>query len=531
VNSRLKTALTIAAIVVLAALVSARWLGGVPAYLADDEVFIALDAYSIASTGHDLTGRFLPLYFQWHPQFFTSPAFGSGTWFQPMEIYLTALVLKVLPASDAAMRLPSIALGVTDIVLMYFIAARIFKRERWAAVAAATLALTPAHFIHSRMAMDYLYPVPFILAWFLCLLVFMERRRLWVLFAATSFLGIGFYSYIAAVVMMPIYLALTLIILLKNDSKPWPLAGVALTGFLWPLLFAMPWVLHNAVAVADTARRYELYDTAGQKHLLGLKALHFLVIAGRASLYWQFFDPGYLFFTGGNYTVSSTHKVGVFLLPLIVCVPVGVFQIVSQRRTWPYVVMLAGFASAPLAACLVDEPGAIDRELEVLPFGVLLATAGIEYLVSVRCRVIRAAGWGLLALIPIHFAYFYADYFNDYRTRSAIWFGGRIRDAFDQVVDRQMEGQQPAIYLSADISYVDWHWRIYTLEHHRENLLTRTVYFRADSLAVESVPAGSVVLVGAGDRAAESLVRAGELRRVALVSDIGGNTCCAILER
>ena len=33
--------------------------------------------------------------------------------------------------------------------------------------AALLLALTPAHFIHSRFALDYLYPVPFTLAWLL----------------------------------------------------------------------------------------------------------------------------------------------------------------------------------------------------------------------------------------------------------------------------------------------------------------------------------------------------------------------------
>jgi hypothetical protein len=51
--------------------------------------------------------------------------------------------------------------------------------------------------------------LPFVLAWLLCLLVFMaDERPMW-LYAAASFLGLGFFSYIGSVVMMPMYFAIT----------------------------------------------------------------------------------------------------------------------------------------------------------------------------------------------------------------------------------------------------------------------------------------------------------------------------------
>ena len=126
-----------------------------------------------------------------------------------------AAFLAVLPLTEAVIRWPSVAVGAIDVVLLYFIAKRVFQSERWAVVAAIFLMLTPSHFVHSRMAMDYLYPVPFLLTWLLCLLIYLDRRHSWTLVVATSALGLGVFSYIASAIMMPVYLLLTGLALFK----------------------------------------------------------------------------------------------------------------------------------------------------------------------------------------------------------------------------------------------------------------------------------------------------------------------------
>ena len=82
----------------------------------------------------------------------------------------------------------------------------------------------------SRYALDYLYPVPFILGWLLCLLIFLDTDRIAMLVAATALLGVGFYSYIAAVVMMPLYFVLTCWVLWSRPRRSSSLA-VAAIGF------------------------------------------------------------------------------------------------------------------------------------------------------------------------------------------------------------------------------------------------------------------------------------------------------------
>src|SRR5262249_40177472 len=148
-------------------LLYAARLGHTPLYLHDAEILFGLQAHAIATTGHDVSGRLLPLYFQMQP-------IGENVWFHPVIVYVTALFLTVVRLSEWSVRLPSACVGALDVVLLYVLARQIFGRRRDAVLAAALLALTPAHFIHSRIAMDYIYPIPFVLGWMIALLAFLK---------------------------------------------------------------------------------------------------------------------------------------------------------------------------------------------------------------------------------------------------------------------------------------------------------------------------------------------------------------------
>src|SRR3990172_9603413 len=99
---------TLAIGAVLAASVAAVYvtpLQFAPISLMHDESQFALQAEAIASTGRDLIGRRLPLYF-------TEPEFPAGR--DPAIIYATALVLKVLPLSESSVRLATSLVGVLN---------------------------------------------------------------------------------------------------------------------------------------------------------------------------------------------------------------------------------------------------------------------------------------------------------------------------------------------------------------------------------------------------------------------------------
>jgi 4-amino-4-deoxy-L-arabinose transferase-like glycosyltransferase len=467
-----------------------------PPHIEIDEVLIGLEGHSVATTGRSVRGELLPLYF---------PT-GEHSWYQPFVIYLTALVLRVLPLSEWAVRVPTVTIAVLDIVLMFLVARRLFASDLFGAVAAALLALTPAHFIHSRYGMDYVYPVPFILGWLLCLAVYIDRPRSWLLVAGGLILGFGFYSYIASIVMMPVYAATTCLLLWQRRAarRTYWLAAIAFLPLLVPFVV---WVARHPAAFHATVDKYALYDTTKLNALQGVRSLlSYASISERLARYWDFFNPAFLFFGSGIKMMFSTNLVGIFLFPIAVLLPIGLYQALKDHRRALNVVLALGLISAPLAVALVAEQRAIFRGLCLLPFVILLATAGVHAIWTAQARArlrplylslsvaavavgLLAAAWTfasqsrasssalpliaagvavfgigwlidrtktwrpiaicLLAIVPLQFAGFWSDYFSDYRLRSAYWLGGNIRGAIEAVLDLEQRQQAPKVYVSA----------------------------------------------------------------------------------
>ena len=466
------------------------WLGYSPIYMHDAEVLFALHARSIAATLRDSNGTFLPLYFH-------MPSIGANVWFHPMIVYLSAIVLKILPFSEWSVRFPSVIVGTVDVALIYAVGCRIFRDRRYALLAAALLALTPAHFIHSRLQMDYLYPVPFVLTWLWCLLKFDDTGEPWLMWAAGFALGAGFYSYIAAVVFMPLYVVFTWIYLFAK-YKRLRLAHLTMTvAFCIPLIFFVAWRVLYPDVFSGTAYRYAI--TRGGIVFGLLRLLNYNLIGDYVSNYWNFFNPNFLFLVGSPNFQSSTRAAGVFLMPVVLFLAVGIYEALTREKARLSWLLIAGFVTAPIPAVLVEEPYAIYREMEILPFAILLAAFGVRRLLNADRKAWRAVAVAALVVMPLQFGYFLKDYFTDYRLNSFGWFGGNIRGAVAKVLELNAGRQVPAVYLSSKIPYAIERWHFYLATAGREDLLARTHTLDAAG-ALPKMPAGSLVVVPVEDR-------------------------------
>jgi 4-amino-4-deoxy-L-arabinose transferase-like glycosyltransferase len=591
-NRTARTALTAAGLAAAALILYVARLESAPIYASPDEVIIAVDAHSLATTGRDVYGRFMPLYFQ-----IQMPGETRMGWFFPAIFYVSALFLKILPVSEWTIRLSTVCVGTIDVVLMYFIGRRLFKEERLAVAASLLLAVTPGHFILSRYALDYVYPLPFVLAWLLCLLVFMADERPILLYAAAGLLGLGFFSYIGSVVMMPMYFAITCAVALQKRHG-FRLCVIAAVAFALPLLLLLvPWLVRHPTAFTDTVQRYELYDTQRLNALQGMRAFFSYTNLDRlASLYWSFYNPSFLFFSGDRLMTFSTRSIGVFALPMAVLLLLGLYQVCVRLRSFPGFVVLAGFVTAPVAALLGGEDAVIIRAVELLPFTVLLATFGLEYLLSqhisnrastwllptgtaalvaavlygtwmlvtasrlgsstIALGVAGAAMVGvgarasrmnlglvaaavLLAMVAVQFGYFAKDYFGDYRVRSSAWLGGNLRGALEALIDLDARVHPAGIYFSTLQSsgglmdtrnrWMDAYWKFYLIKHGRQELLNRSGQFNQTDLS--KIASGSLVLANVGDLTTESLVASGQLRQLRLIPEVDGPPFFAILQR
>jgi 4-amino-4-deoxy-L-arabinose transferase-like glycosyltransferase len=524
---RLVDIVVVLCLVVGTAALYAHRLSDAPPYLEIDEALIGLDARSTAQTGRDLSGRFLPLYFQT----------AEHSWYQPMVIYATAAALEMLPFDERSIRVPTVCVAVLDVVLMYFVAWRLFRNPVVGGVAALLLMLTPSHFIHARYAMDYIYPLPFVLGWMLCLIAYRESHEPFALAAAGAVLGVGCYSYIASLVMMPIYLAITWVVLYRSGPSRRTFA-IATAPFVVLLVPFAVWLLRHPTAFGATVTKYGLYDSSRLSVFQGMRSmLHVDALADRLSQYWNYFNPSFLFFRGPTKVMFSTNRTGVFLAAIAPLVVVGLVDSARRASAEMYGVLIAGFLTAPLAALIVAEPEAVFRAMALLPFGILLAAAGVRALAAVRFG--RVAVSLLMVVAVVQFAWFRRDYLTDYRERSAFWLGGNVGGAMEMLIARADRDHAPAIYFATLQSsagqidgrdqYLGAYWDFYLAKHERTELAARTGALSA--MPVSRMATGSLVLSNAGNASTAPLVRRGELHAVETVPELGHGDDFMILQR
>jgi 4-amino-4-deoxy-L-arabinose transferase-like glycosyltransferase len=511
---------TVAIGVLLAASVATLYvtrLGFAPVYLMHDESQFALQAQSIAATGRDLSGRRLPLYF-------TEPEFPAGR--DPVIIYATAVVLKALPLSEFSVRLATALTGVLNVVLMFLVGRRVFKSDLIGLIAAILLALTPAHFIRSRLVLSPLYSIPFILAWLLWLARFIELPDRRTLGVASAWLGLGLYTYLACGVMMPVYLLLTSLVAFRRQTPGWSRA--LLLGFLVPLVPMAAWYGTHPERYAQIVEAYKLYsaDATSMEGAARFGAYESLRL--RLSLFWSFFSPDFLFIFGDSSLINSTRQIGFFPMAFALLIPAGLYRLVRAGGDIGKVI-LAGFLTAQLASVI---SGAIEmnRIMFAIPFGVLTAAFGAQALLDARNRWWRWGAVAVLVTVPVQFAGFHGDYMGRYRAASSVWFGGNLRAALTEVIRMEGTGSRP-VYLSRKIPFAARYWQFYTLARDRGDLIERAVFYDPATLDAAGVEPGSYLVCATRQGGCEPQGASGMWARVSTAVEPDGTESFAVYER
>jgi 4-amino-4-deoxy-L-arabinose transferase-like glycosyltransferase len=438
-----------------AAAVAALYLSALswsPVYLLNDEVFGALQSISLAQTGRSLSGE------RW-PVFFRGLEFPPGR--DPLFIYVTAAAFKLWGVGEVTLRVPTVLVGLACCVLAYALGARLWRRADFALMAALVLALTPAHFINSRIAIPTSWSTPWILGWLLGLVVYIERRdRRW-LAAAMLSLGVSVFGYLGSALVVPLYVAITIIVLVfgvrERTLRPY---AIAAGSFALPLLLLAYWQLLHPERWRELASYY-VKDVSDVKTitplLTGSWLPNFAAVQERVTAYWNHFDPALLFLGGDRSPRYSTDRSGVFLLPAAILLPLGMYQ--AARASLAGRLLVAVFVVTPIVAALGGDVQ-IQRVLPFVSVGALLVAWGLVSLVQHPRARLRTAAVVLAAAGVLQFAVFAADYFGHYRLRSGESRGGNLRGAILEVM-QSVRTAPAAVYLSATIPNVHVYWRFY----------------------------------------------------------------------
>ena len=400
--------ITLAAIVLLGALVRVIGISDNPPGFFTDEASIGYNAYTILKHGVDEHGESWPVLFE---------AFGEYK--LPVYIYGSVPFIMVLGLTEFAIRLASATFGIATIVTVFLLANAVFRHRGVALAAAFFLAIMPWHIHYSRTGFGELISfVPFVT---LSLYLFIKgvRGDSRFIIASGAAFGLTLYTYRAAWVVLPILLLLIVVLYWRDlwDKRNHSLAGAAVLGVI-----AIPILLH---LLSDSGDRSQ--DAGILKLGLGMgETLNLFV-----RQYLSHFSLSFLFFEGDQHFITRHYLPGaghlhLVQLPLILFGLVDTVRKPSREKT----LVLALLLLFPLGGALSTDSPVSSRSIlgtaamAILSGYGLLVLAGWAANLDYRYARTATAGTVVVAILLSFYAFGgYLDKYSDYPKLSADYWG------------------------------------------------------------------------------------------------------------
>ena len=226
---------------------------------------------------------------------------------------------------------------------------------------------------------------------------------------------------------------------------------------------------------------------------------------------------------------ASSGRMGVFLIPVVVLLPVGIIALIRRRGLRVAGgILLAGLLLSPIPAAVSGQSRMIQRAVLMLPFVALISAAGFAVLWQSRQRIWRYAAVALVVIAPVQFAVFYWDFLTHYKYRSAFYYDAV---SFASVSEHLLGGATaPAIYLRRDLDAVGAKWRFYATKARQTALLDRTTYVSGPQ-DLEAASPGSLLVMYPQNAEIAALEQSGRWTLVQIVNDVDQRPSAAILRR
>jgi hypothetical protein len=268
-----------------------------------------------------------------------------------------------------------IVVTLVSMALLAIFAVRHFASARAGLIAVVLFAVMPLVWLAARGGAPQLVLVPFLLAWLLCIDVFLRGGSATWLAIAGAAAAQMIYLHQAGLVMAPVYLAVAATVLLARRDRMRAIAALAV-GFA---LIALPWALatvRDPQPLTNTINAYGLYDATRFNPLQGMRELtSWIGLTVRSEVYWDCFNPALLFLGPGG-LASSLVSSSVFLLPFAIPLVRGLLAYLFHPRDSMDLLVLGAFATAPLAAALIAQRPSAPRLILLAPMAAIIATRG-----------------------------------------------------------------------------------------------------------------------------------------------------------
>ena len=297
-------------------------------------------------------------------------------WLQPLAVYANA-AMRAVGGDDMAGRIASAAIGAANVGLVFLIAHLVTGRAWIGIVSALLLIATPAHWSLAQRGTDAIFPVLFILLWLWNVILFLKRDSMRSLAMAAAALGACVYSHPGAPLTAAFLWTLTLVVA-RRRNRVRLFTATLVFGAAW--LPAAWWFFRHPDTYADTFGRWFIFAAHARDPLAGWQAqINSNTLGVRASLYWGFWDPSWLFFAAKDTAAPML----MITLPLIV---LGIVSCLRQADRSVGAIVLGGALIVPVAGATLGLPHYMPEAAAVLPILALVSGLGVDYLAGLIGR-------------------------------------------------------------------------------------------------------------------------------------------------
>lgn len=288
-----------------------------PVQLNHDEMSQLYEVISIAQTGKDVYGNYLPVAF---------PLF--GVYAPGHYIYLTTIAYQFFGGEEITIRIPAALMGTLTIFSCYLFVLALFNNWKLALLASLFVALSPSEIFFSRKSFEYMIGHFFIFFGLALLLNYIKKKRsVWIGITGLVSIILATYTYTAHTATVPPILFSFLIIfrkeLIKKKFYIWPfLFGIIVTLPLIFLIFTNSDLRFraNTIFISKDPQLGVLLNNAKMENSLLTAFLSTKIYIDYAfNRYLHQFDPTYLFGEGLDFTNQGYIDIGplyFFQIPL-----------------------------------------------------------------------------------------------------------------------------------------------------------------------------------------------------------------------
>lgn len=393
-----------------------------PVHLNHDEITQLYDAISIAQTGKDIYGNFLPFIFP-----------SVGDFKPPFYTYITTLFYFIFGWSELTIRLPGAIFGVLIIPAIYFFVLKFLNYERTssgsesiALIAAFFTAIAPFEIYFSRKSFENGAGIFLMLIGFLCLFKYFANKQKfkWLYFSGVVF-SAGMYTYFSHAIIIPLLVAAFIFIYRDQFSINFNRYLLPILFFIiliFPLIFM---IFTNPDVKYRSQTVFISQDVALGKQLELVKSDNLLISAilqGNVTLGYIFerylsqFDPIYLFANGLDLTNQDLLGLGPLFLIQLPFLILGIIFLIRSNLQKEKKFILVWVLLGMLPSALTFESHSPHRVTMVFTMFNIISAVGFYYflkLVKPFKYFFYLLGILILALV-LNFIYLLHIYFVNF---------------------------------------------------------------------------------------------------------------------